>query len=162
MARVYFHAFVCDEDSGHLEACISGYPVVPLSKIGITKGRGTEDPPVVRHARDSGCIVITANKSHFATEMRRAANRCEPADCVCGGGMITVPNGMPKFQFRKITKAMRLGTEPITWSDVFTCNLHVSVQRNDSFTVRRLPVCEYFLRDHADCDDCIRLGIRAA
>jgi hypothetical protein len=96
---IYFQGFVCDEDSQHLRACIRRQSVVSLAEIGITVGRGTPDEAVLRHAREAGRVLITANESDFAVEMKRAAQRCTPSKCYEGGGMITVTNGMPSFPY---------------------------------------------------------------
>jgi hypothetical protein len=73
--------------------------------------------------------------------------------------MITVQSGMDSFPFLHITRTMKLGDQEVTWSDVFACNLHVAVNR-EGFEVRRLPLCQWFYRDHTGCPDCERLGIR--
>jgi hypothetical protein len=133
---------------------------VQLPSIGITLGRGSKDRPVQRHARDAGRIIVTGNGSDFALEMESAAKRCRSAtECFCGVGMITVPNGMDRVAYSAITRELRLGQERISWVDVFACNLEVRIRRDGSFEVLRQPVCEFFLRDHADCEDCQRLGI---
>jgi hypothetical protein len=158
---IIFQGFVCDEDSQHLRDSIRHYSIVALSEIGITVGKGSPDDAVIRHAREAGRIIVTANESDFAKEMTRAAARCTPSKCYEGGGMITVPNGVRSFPFRKISRALRLGEVDIDWADVFICNLHVQVRRGGEFRVRRLPICEYFLKDHADCEACAELGILA-
>lgn len=160
MSSIEFRGFVCDEDSQHLASSIVGQPVYTLRKIGITTGRGTPDAAVVKHARDSGCIVVTGNKSDFVREMRFAAQRCTPAECFEGGGMITVPSGLERLAFTNITRKLRLDGETVDWVDVFACNLHVDVLRNGEVVVKRLPLCEFFVKNHAaECDVCQRLGI---
>lgn len=156
---IYFQGFVCDEDSQHLRPCIRHQSVVSLSEIGITVGRGTPDEAVLRHAREAGRVLITANESDFAVEMKRAAQRCTPSRCYEGGGMITVPNGVWSFPFTTISRTMQLGEAKIGWDDVFILNLHVQVRRDGTFRVQRLPVCPYLLKEHADCETCAELGI---
>lgn len=161
MSSVYFRGFVCDEDSTHLGASIAGvhgYALFTLQEIGITPNRGTKDSAVLRHARDAGCIFVTANTSDFAMEMRNAAKLCTPGKCCEGGGMITVTNGMRSFPFAKISMKMKLNDKPVGWSDVFTCNLHIDVNKS-GFAVRTLPLCEIFLKDHEGCPACESYGI---
>jgi hypothetical protein len=156
---IYFQGFVCDEDSQHLRGSIRHHSVVSLSEVGITVGRGSPDEAVLRHAREAGRILITANESDFAVEMKHAANRCTPSKCYEGGGMITVPNGLPSFAFTTISRTMRLADTAIGWDEVFFLNLHVQVQRDGRFSVRRLPICRYLLKDHVDCETCAELGV---
>jgi hypothetical protein len=137
---------------------VHGHALFTLAEIGITKNRGTKDSAVLRHARDAGCIVITGNRSDFAVEMRNAAKLCTPTKCCEGGGMITVPNGVPSFPFGKISTKLTLNEKPVWWSDVFTCNLHVAVNR-DGFAVRPLPLCDFFRNDHEGCEICVGFGI---
>lgn len=162
MSSLYFRGFVCDEDCQHLAASLPTSEVFTLAQIGITMGRGTPDGAVVKHARESGCIVITGNKSHFVREMRLAARRCTPAECFEGGGMITVPSGLERLPFTRMSRSLALDGKPVGWGDVFTCNLHVDVQRAGIVVVKRLPVCDIFVRDHvALCEACQILGIGA-
>jgi hypothetical protein len=161
MATLNFRGFVCDEDSQHLASSFGNHEsvVAPLSAIGITVGRGTPDAAIVRHAREAGRVVVTANESHFARLMVDSAQNCESAsDCYCGGGMIAVPNGVPRFDFRRISREMAAGSPVVYWPDVFICNLRVDVRRDGSFTVKPLRVCQFFRRDHGDCPDCERLA----
>lgn len=160
MSTIGFRGFVCDEDSQHLAESLTGERVFTLAEIGITIGRGTADAAVVKHARDSGCIVVTGNKSDFVREMRLAAMRCTPAECFEGGGMITVPSGLDRLSLRKIARDLKLDEHEIDWVDVFGCNLHVDVQRSGVIVVKRLPVCEFFVKNHVvDCEACQRLKI---
>lgn len=162
MSSIYFRGFVCDEDCQHLIDSLPSGNVFTLAQIGITMGRGTPDGAVVKHARESGCIVLTGNKSHFVREMRLAAKRCTLAECFEGAGVITVPNGLDRLQFSKMTRGLKLGQERIDWEDVFACNLHVDVHRGGKVIVKRLPICEFFIRNHAAiCEACQRLGIGA-
>lgn len=156
---ITFRGFVCDEDSQHLASSIRHYSVVSLSEIGITIGRGSPDDAVLRHAREAGRVLITGNESDFAAEMELAAQRCTPSKCCEGGGMITVPNGMPTFPFGKINRMLQFNDVRIGWDEVFFQNLHVQVQRTGEFCVRRLPICPYLLRDHTDCETCASLGV---
>jgi hypothetical protein len=160
MAKIYFTGFVCDEDSQHLsDSFPSGY-MAPLSQIGITVGAGSPDRAVLLHARDAGRIVITGNKSDFAQEMLLASKRCTPMRCVEGGGMITVPSGLPKLSYRKLERSLNLNGKDIDWPDVFTCNLHVDIHKNGDVLVKPLPVCDIFKKDHiATCERCQELGI---
>ncbi len=160
MSIIKFWDFVCDEDSLHLAESLTGARVFTLAEIGITVGRGTPDAAVVQHARDAGCIVLTGNKSDFVREMRLAAQRCTPAECFEGGGMITVPSGLERLAFAKMTRNLRLDGEKIDWEDVFLCNLHVDIHRSGVIVVKRLPVCEFFVKNHVvDCEVCQRLKI---
>ena len=162
MSGLYFRGFVCDEDSLHLRDSLPASDIFTLAEIGITLGRGSPDEAVVRHARESGCIVVTGNKSDFVTEMRLAAQRCTPAECFEGGGMITVPAGIQRLRFNKITNDLWLTGQRVRWMDVYTCNLHVALHRDGKVVVNQLPVCEFFLKGHAaECEDCQRLGIGA-
>ena len=142
-----------------MRACIRHQSVVSLAEIGITVGRGTPDEAVLHHAREAGRVLITANESDFAVEMKRAAQRCTPSKCYEGGGMITVPNGMQSFPYMTMSRTMRLGEAEIGWDDVFFLNLHVQVQRDRKFRVQRLPICPYLLKDHTECETCAHLGI---
>lgn len=116
MSSIYFRGFVCDEDCQHLAESLPSGDVFTLSDIGITIGRGTPDAAVVRHARESGCILVTGNKSHFVREMRLAAQRCTPARCFEGGGMITVPSGLDRLPYANLARRMTLGLERIGWA----------------------------------------------
>lgn len=160
MSALYFEGFVVDEDSQHLASSVTGnYSVVTLPEIGITLGRGSPDRAVIEHAREAGRIVITGNGSDFVQEMRRAADRCNSYRCYEGGGMITVPSGLERLPFTRMTNQLTLNGERISWEDVFVCNLHVALHADLKVDVRSLPLCKYFLQRHAECPDCRRLGI---
>jgi hypothetical protein len=148
VAGLYFQGFVCDEDSQHLQAQMGRYGrlVVPLSRIGITVGRGTPDWAVVQHARGAGRIVITGNRSDFAREMDKAAERCVPGHCFEGGGMVSVASGISSLPFVRISRTMTFNGLSVLWEDVYMCNLHVAVYRDETFSVRSLPVCDIFKR----------------
>lgn len=162
MSRILFRGFVCDEDSQHLSSSFPAEQIVPLTAIGITIGRGTADSAVLAHARQAGRILVTSNVSDFAKEMRAATGQCTSAsECRCGAGMITVPNGTQQIPFSAVTRSLRLGDKSVSWEDVFVCNLQVAVRRGGTAEVVRRPICRFFLQDHADCEDCQRLGIVA-
>ncbi len=163
MATLYFRdAFVFDENCEHLATSVpKPFTPLPLTRIGITRGRGTPDDRIVEHAREAGCIIVTADRQDFKREMKLAASRCTAARCYEGGGMITVPGGSLGIPFGKISKAMAVNGSPVNWHDVYTCNLHVALYRDGKFAVKPLPVCEFFRKDHADCERCKKLGLVA-
>lgn len=159
MGGVAFAGFVCDEDCQHIAVSLPSASVVALSKIGITIGRGTPDSAVVYHAREHGRVLVTGNKSDFAREMKEAADRCTPAKCFEGGGMITVPSGVREIQFSKISRSLELNGVSVNWNDVFLCNLWIDLLRDGSYRIKRLPLCPIFKRDHvAECGRCQELG----
>lgn len=134
--------------------------IASLSEIGITKGRGSPDEAIVQHARDAGRIVVTGNAWDYTSAIRGAALKCRPGVCYEGGGLISVPNGKRSYPFKRIERTMTLDGASIGWEDVYLCNLHIRVNRDGSFDVLRLPLCEYFIRDHANhCARCIELSI---
>jgi hypothetical protein len=92
--------------------------------------------------------------------MKLAANLCTPTHCREGGGMITVPNGVPRFQFSRITQTMKVNGCRVYWEDIFLCNFHVAVRRNGTPVINHLPLCEFFRRRHVDdCAICQQLGV---
>lgn len=161
MASIFFEGFVCDEDSERMIPFLkrAKLPVYPLSRIGITRGKGSPDRAIQRHARDRGMIIVTGNVRHFRREMREAAKLCNSYACFEGGGLITVPNELQSAPFGRIGKTMKLGAEPIIWEDVFACNLRVAIYMDGSVRVSPLPICEIFKKLHSDCEPCMRLGI---
>ena len=162
MAGVVFQGFVLDEDSGHLLRSMRSVArqIVSLSQIGITKGCGSPDEAIIQHARNAGRIVVTGNTWDYTSAIRDAALKCRPGVCYEGGGLISVPNGTWSYPFKQIERTMTLDDAPIGWEDVYLCNLHIRVNRNHSFDVLRLPLCEYFIRDHAlNCTRCIALSV---
>jgi hypothetical protein len=162
MARIDFRGFVCDEDALWVDPIIrkTRYGrVLTLAQIGITKNSGSPDDAIVQHARDHGAIIVTSNSSDFRKCMDLAAKRCTAGECCEGCGLITVPSGLGDFSFARISRKLRFNDLNVDWEDVFMCNLRVTISKLGEPHVSKLPMCDYFKKDHcAECDRCLELG----
>ncbi len=152
-------AFVVDECNLDLAAFIQGYPIRTYRDIGLE--RGASDQKLVEHANYYGAIIVSRNKRDFRKEMRLAAARSNLAECYEGAGLVTVPDGLERIDFKSITRNLRFNSHRVTWEDVYQVNLEVRIHRTIGTApeVTLLPRCIKCLRDHEDCDVCASLGI---
>jgi hypothetical protein len=152
----FFSGFVCDEDSEGLDESIPRrFGLAILLDIGISEG--SPDAAVIRHARKHGYIIITKNEVDFEQAMRAAPASCNSQDCRCGCGLITVNASIRRLPFEKMTREMTLGGIKVDWEDVFDSNLQVSVRRDGSFEVTRLPMCRWEVEKRSGCSSCERI-----
>jgi hypothetical protein len=61
-----------------------------------------------------------------------------------------------------MTREMTLGGLKIEWEDVFESNLQVSVRRDGSFEVTRLPMCRWEVERRPGCPSCERIDAAVA
>ena len=154
-------SFVVDECNLDLAEFIRGYPVLSYRDLGLE--RGASDEKLVEHAGYRGAIIVSRNKRDFRHEMRRAAERSTLADCYEGAGLVSVPDDLPRFNFKTITRTMRFRGRPVSWEDVCDVNFEVVVHRDADHPpeIRLLPRCPKCLKNHEDCERCHRLGLAA-
>jgi hypothetical protein len=155
-------AFVIDECNLDLADFIRGYTQLSYRDLGLE--RGASDQKLVEHANYHGAIIVSRNKRDFRHEMRIAAERSTLANCYEGAGLVTVPDGLERFDFKSITRNLRFRGQRVMWADVYQVNLEVLVHRDVGHPpeIRLLPRCPNCLRDHADCDICASLAITEA
>jgi hypothetical protein len=152
----FFSGFVCDEDCENLgESIPRRFGLAILLDIGISEG--SADSAVIRHARKHGYIIITKNEVDYEQEMRAAPASCYSQDCRCGGGLITVHGSLRRLPFENMTRDLALGDIKLEWEDVFESNLQVSVRRDCSLEVTRLPMCRWEVERRSACASCARL-----
>jgi len=151
-------AFVIDECNLDLTEFVRGYPLRAYKDLGLE--RGASDQKLVEHANYHGAIIVSRNKRDFQKEMRLAAERSTAGACYEGAGLVTVPDGLERFDFKFISRNLRFDGQRVTWEDVYQVNLEVLIHRDVGHPpeVRLLPRCERCLREHEGCDVCASLG----
>ncbi len=101
-----------------------------------------DDSIIFQTAVDYGLTLVTENDRHFFRLMRRASAQTGRANCSGDGFGIVVPNHRTDIYFDDLTRRLHFRTLFITWGDVRTFNLRVSVGERHP-DVAPLPRCKF-------------------
>ena len=118
--------------------------VFPQSVTTIDAGLAPDAPDetIFNYACEYGMTIVTENDRHFRELMLRAAQRSGKSNCAGDGFGLVVPNHRNDIKFRDLTRRLKYEGRLLTWDEVQTLNLRVSVLER-SAELSPMPRCKF-------------------
>ena len=106
---------------------------------------GTTDEEVVQAAYDWRATIVTANQRDFVGIMNRFLKKQMEGTCRDLNGLVVIPNeaALQKRAIQRAVERMTFGGRKITWFDVSSQDLCVSIAKDGRAQVARFLPCYY-------------------
>jgi hypothetical protein len=151
--EIAWGGFLIDKDS---ESCVNLLPGAELCE-------SHYDPDIVAEAWDKRRTIVTCNRRHFVSEIRKFQRRENQKECRDLWGLLLVDN--LRILREKKLKRLRAGlsvvakNEPLRWPGIGFLNLYVRLTAEGKLQIRRFQrcsCCERELRPNAIWDEWYR------
>jgi hypothetical protein len=133
--------FLVDQNCNHLRALFPKGRAKSLVDVGLREQ--SSDGEILAFASEREFIIVTENDVDFVRAMKRVCARSGGRGKLCGDacGMLVVPSGLAKLEYRELSRKLRYKGHPLGWQEVARLDLRVSVS-GEASDLPRCPECD--------------------